>query len=445
VIARFAGEMAATAMAALDSLRRDGIADTSALEEALHGKAMGMCRETMGLLLNAEGVKVPGDSPREGEASAGTRGRDILTLFGRVRVEGRRYYHAREAGAGRLPFDDALGLVGGATPALAKRAMEHALKEPYERAAESFGRAYTRDLTPDVLKALAREAAARAEGFFAAGAGAADAPRQAVPCAVVLGDGTGMPMRPGELEGVKGRGEDGAAKTREAKVGAVFAMTPAPGDPDARARVPDSTTYVATLDRKDAFAGALRAESGRRFPAKPKVTLFICDGAKWLREIRRTHFPFAVETLDFYHATEHLAPLLDLAGLKGGGRGNMYRKWRRWLKEGKAAKVVAACEAMAAEDPAKSDAWDAALGYYRDNLGRMKYDEYIAKGWFIGSGVVESACKAIICTRFKQPGMRWGRKGADALLPFRTAHLSGRYDEIWDFIRGDRRLVSVVA
>jgi hypothetical protein len=431
-------------MAALDSMRQGGLGETSALEEALHGKSMGMCRELMGLPLNAEGVAVPGDSPREGEVAAGTRGRDVMTLFGRVRVEGRNYRHDRGAKTGRFPFDDALGLAGGATPALAKRAMECAPEEPYEKAAESFGRAYTKDLTPDVLKALARALAPKAAGFASRGT-APDAPRKAAPCAVVPGDGTGMPMRPGELEGVRGRGEDGAAKAREAKVGAVFGMAPAPGDPEARARTPGSTTYVATLDRKDAFADALRRESGRRFPAKPKVTLFICDGAKWLREIRRTHFPFAVEILDFYHAAEHLVPLLDLAGVEGDGRRKTYRRWRRWLLEGKAAKVIQACEALAAEDAARADAWESALAYYRDNLGRMRYDEYLAKGWFIGSGVVESACKAIICTRFKQPGMRWSRKGADALLPFRTAHLSGRYDEIWDYIRGDRRLVGVAA
>ena len=409
------------------------------VEDALHEACAAMCREVMGALLNAGGVRVAGDRPRDGESRFAGRGRDVLTLFGRVRVTRAYYYDAAE-GAGRFPADDAMGLVGGCTPALARRAMEHALKEPYGKAAGSFGRAYTKDLTPDVLKALARLLAGKAAPFAANGK--ADAPREA-PCAVVLGDGTGMPMRPEELRGVKGRGPDGEARTREAKIGAIFEMAPSPGEPDARARVPGSTTYTATLDRKDAFADALRREYDRRFAVPPKVTLFIGDGAKWLREIRRTHFPFAVEILDFYHAAEHLGTLLDLAGLAGDGRRDTYRKWRRWLLEGKAAKVIGTCEAMAAGDPAKTDAWDGALSYYRDNLDRMRYDEYLAKGWFIGSGVVESACKAIICERFKQPGMRWSRRGADALLPFRTAYLSGRYDEIWDFILAEKCMVSV--
>jgi hypothetical protein len=133
--------------------------------------------------------------------------------------------------------------------------------------------------------------------------------------------------------------------------------------------------------------------------------------------------------------------LLDLAGFAPEERGNTFRRWRRWLKEGKVAQLIALCEDMAAADHAKRGKWDAALAYYRKNQDRMKYDEYLAKGWFIGSGVVESACKTLVCGRFKQPGMRWTTAGAEALLPFRAAFLSGEYDQIWDFIIGKKLLV----
>ena len=217
-------------------------------------------------------------------------------------------------------------------------------------------------------------------------------------------------------------------------------MTPAPGK--SAARTPNSTTYIATLQRKDDFADLLRGEYNRRFPQPPGVTLFISDGAKWLREIRRTHFPRAVEIPDYYHACEHLVPLLDLGGFGGKERKDTFRKWRRWLKEGKAGRVMEACEALArGADADKAKAWDKALGYYRDNLGRMKYGEYLKKGWFIGSGVVEGACKTLVCMRFKQAGMRWSLKGANALLPFRTAYLSGRYDALWEHMLRQRKLL----
>ena len=426
-------------------MRREGPGAARELEEELHGKSAGMCREVVGLLFNAGGASVPDDFARDGESPAGTRGRDVLTLFGRVRVEGRSYYRNPGKKTGRFPADDAFGLVGGCTPALAKRALEHALKEPYAAAAESFGKAHTRELTADVLKQLARAVADDA-GHFAR-EGAPDAPgARPVPCAVVMGDGTGMPMRPEELAGVKGKALDGTARTREAKVGAVFEMTPAPGDPAARARVPGSTTYTATLERKEDFARGLRAEFDRRFAVPPEATLFIGDGAKWLWDIQRTRFPFAVGILDFYHAAEHLAPLLDLAGLQGGERKATRKKWKRWLIEGNAEKLVSACENLAqSAAPGKAQEWRKALQYYRDNLRRMRYDEYLAKGWFIGSGVVEGACKTLICERFKRSGMRWSRAGADALLPLRTACISGRYDELWKFILERRKKMAATA
>ena len=60
------------------------------------------------------------------------------------------------------------------------------------------------------------------------------------------------------------------------------------------------------------------------------------------------------------------------------------------------------------------------FNYYRQNQDRMKYDIYSANGWFIGSGVIESGCKTIVCQRFKQSGMIWSLNGVKSLLPLRT-------------------------
>src|ERR1035441_5192130 len=43
----------------------------------------------------------------------------------------------------------------------------------------------------------------------------------------------------------------------------------------------------------------------------------------------------------------------------------------------------------------------------------MRYAEYLARGLFIGSGVVEAGCKTVIGRRLKQSGMFWGVSGAD--------------------------------
>ena len=73
-------------------------------------------------------------------------------------------------------------------------------------------------------------------------------------------------------------------------------------------------------------------------------------------------------------------------------------------------------------------------GYFANQVHRMDYPAYRAKGWCIGSGVVESACKRVVGQRLKGGGMRWGEDGADALCHLRALYLSdkGQWDAFWN-------------
>jgi hypothetical protein len=72
-------------------------------------------------------------------------------------------------------------------------------------------------------------------------------------------------------------------------------------------------------------------------------------------------------------------------------------------------------------------------------------DEYRANGWFVGSGVSESGCKAVIGQRFKQSGMTWSLKGAKALLPLRTLYKSNRLEEFFSCLVRNLRQVDCAA
>ena len=61
----------------------------------------------------------------------------------------------------------------------------------------------------------------------------------------------------------------------------------------------------------------------------------------------------------------------------------------------------------------------------------MRYAQFRAQGYSIGSGTVESAGKRVIGARLKQAGMRWSKAGAQAGLNLRTHLLNGRGDAIW--------------
>lgn len=63
---------------------------------------------------------------------------------------------------------------------------------------------------------------------------------------------------------------------------------------------------------------------------------------------------------------------------------------------------------------------DEQVGSFTNQAGRMAYGQYRARGLAIGSGMVEGACKPLIGTREKGPGLRWSVPGAQAIATVRV-------------------------
>jgi hypothetical protein len=78
------------------------------------------------------------------------------------------------------------------------------------------------------------------------------------------------------------------------------------------------------------------------------------------------------------------------------------------------------------------------ITYFTNNKERMRYNEYVVKGYHIGSGTVESACKHVVGQRLKQAGMKWSLAGADAILQLRILRKNGEWRRFWS----DRRLAA---
>ena len=66
----------------------------------------------------------------------------------------------------------------------------------------------------------------------------------------------------------------------------------------------------------------------------------------------------------------------------------------------------------------------------------MRYNEYREKGYHIGSGIVESACKHVVGQRLKQAGMTWSVEGADAIIQLRILWKNGEWNRFWKNRRG---------
>ena len=88
-------------------------------------------------------------------------------------------------------------------------------------------------------------------------------------------------------------------------------------------------------------------------------------------------------------------------------------------------------EARQAFPKNQTAAGEKALDYFEKNRQRMRYRYFREHGYFIGSGVVEAACKTIVAQRLKGSGMHWSEQGLSHILAIRTALLSNRYDQFW--------------
>ncbi len=74
-----------------------------------------------------------------------------------------------------------------------------------------------------------------------------------------------------------------------------------------------------------------------------------------------------------------------------------------------------------------------ACNYLDKNLDKMKYNEYLAAGYPIGSGVIEGACRNVVVDRMECSGMRWVMNGAKSMLNIRCIHLNGNWEHFINY------------
>ena len=392
------------------------------LEDSLRKCAHEGCLRILLGLLNSPALRVPGDACREGERKVAGVRRVLHTLFGEGEIF--RSWYKRPGAEGRFPLDEALGLINGHTPRLAGLMGRAAARAPFEQAAVDFQEYTGLEIGGRQFQRLAARVGLEADEYLRTdhGRGLEKPPR-----VYVLLDGTGAPLRKAELEGRRGKSPDGTAKTHEVKVAALFTQHPRCGKEPWRDL--DSTTYVATDERSGDFAGRVRGEFLRRFGNAPEVVV-LGDAAAWIDTIARQQFAGAIRIVDWHHGAERVATLAELVAPRHSPRWHQIRKkWTGKLWQGK---VEALVRAVRSQLPARqAEEGEKQLAYFLNHREAMRYDVFRSKGYFIGSGVVEAACKTIVAQRFKASGMRWSLRGLKPVLSIRTALLSNRYEDFW--------------
>lgn len=195
-------------------------------------------------------------------------------------------------------------------------------------------------------------------------------------------------------------------------------------------REKESQRYVATTGSREKLGEQLYEIAGRPGLDEGGRMGFISDGAQWLEDMRKEHFPQSTGILDYYHASSYVGALGKV--FYGERRSKKWIKTKReQLKDGKIQQLKGIFKRMKPKTDEQREQLTETSRYFNNHGHKMKYPEYKEMGLHISSGVIEAACKHIIQTRFKRSGMRWSRQGAENLLSLRVADLN----DDWDLVR----------
>jgi hypothetical protein len=366
-------------------------------------------------------------APKPGQQRRGRHGLQVQGLFGSFALSRDYYYHPGKK-QGHYPADAALGLEVGYTPALARLiCLEGADETGYQKAERHLAETGGIEVSARQIQRVAQRVGKEAQLWQERQAQPAHCD---APVMYVSGDGTGVPMRRKELAGRKGKQPDGTAKTRQVYLGCVFTQhrVDEKGHP---LRDYESTTYVSSFKAIDEFGPLLRQEALRRGMSTAGRVVLLIDGATGLENMGKDCFKDSVQIVDFYHAMEHAGRVLDARlGKNHPDRQAQQRRWAKGLLKDKVEALIKQTRQACASHPQAQAVLDE-LGYFERNIQRMQYGTFRARGYFIGSGVVEAGCKTVIGARCKQSGMFWSRPGAENILALRCIHSSRRWHEFW--------------
>jgi hypothetical protein len=282
-------------------------------------------------------------------------------------------------------------------------------------------------------------------------------------------DGKGVPMRKADLrEETRRRAEEEPARCRDHRgkdrktnskrmstVAAVYTIEPFVRTPEqiaselkpvhqilpARPRPEDKRVWVSLKHPPEEIVSQAFEEAERRDPKHRKQWVALVDGNETqLSLLLCAAADYGVELviiLDLIHVLEYL---WKAARALNGEDKTATETWVRErmieILRGRSSVVAAGMtrsatlRGMNSEERKPVDDCAHYLLKYSDYL---RYDQYLAKGYPIATGVIEGACRYLVKDRMEKTGARWGLEGAEAVLKLRSLHASGDFDEYWAF------------
>jgi hypothetical protein len=343
------------------------------------------------------------------------RKRNIHTIFGWITVK-RAYYHCTNCGRGFAPYDRDSGIGSEQlSPALAKACCLLAVDDSFEQVSRKIDQLFGQTVSDDTVKQVVHKV------------GSIVLQQQDQECDSFFTDKrTPQPQaKPERLYvAVDGTTVHETDAWHEAKVGCIYFEDE---------RFKRHKRYVGCFDRSQTFGWHVWFEACRCGFREAKEVVYIGDGAPWIRTEHRRHFGRATFIIDWFHASEYLWD----CGKKLFGEGTKATEkwvhkrldllWDGWTKK----LLDDLKEQRKKYRGSKHQALNTLIRYVSNNEEQMRYDVFREKGYDIGSGAVEAACKNVVGKRLKQSGMTWSRTGSSATLALRVTWLNDRWEQLW--------------
>ena len=387
--------------------------------------------------------------------------RRYLSIFGELRIQRRVYARRQGQKIEQAPLDEQLGLpVGEFSYVLEDWLQRLCVKESFGEAVSSLRTILGLAPSERAAEQMNQRMSQHAEAFRL---------QQSPPpgkeegeLLVATADGKGVPMRRPLQERIRGshprRGKgEKANKKQMACVGAVYSIDrfrrtaddvvdevcrkqraverPKPQHKQVWAEMTRAAGQGCTGRERTFVEMAIACEA--RDPQHRKELVCLMDGERALWDESDEWLSRAVGILDLFHVLERLWQAAYCFHAEQSSAAEAFVAHRlRMLLEGKVGYVIGGLKRLRDEHDlkgAKRKTLNATIQYYENNRDHMKYDEYLAAGYPIGSGVAEGACRHLVKDRLEGTGMRWTVNGAQAMLHLRAIHLNDCWYEFINY------------
>ena len=209
-------------------------------------------------------------------------------------------------------------------------------------------------------------------------------------------------------------------------------------------RAPHNVYARATLQGKDKAFADLARHLHRRDPTGLKPVVILLDGDPALEQRLRSALreeqvdnPVDAVIADLWHVMEYV---WDVGTALHGETGPQGISWvedkLRALLRGNVGRVIGGFQQMLTKggvtDP-QAAALQKTITYFTNHRHMMAYDEYLAAGYPVATGLIEGLCNSLVNNRMEQSGMRWSRTGAESMLKQRAVKKNGNWDAFWSY------------